>query len=333
MASVSSSRHPDDSIAKSGAPPLRVGISACLLGQQVRFDGGHKRDGFLVETLGQFVEFVPVCPELELGLGVPRETLRLERAGNEVRLVAPRSGIDHTASMRAFAAKRTAALGRDDLSGYVLKKNSPSCGMERVRVYAASGIPSRDGRGLFAAALIERYPYLPIEEEGRLNDPRLRDNFIERIFAYHRMRTFFAHRWTHGGLIAFHTAHKLELMAHSPQIYADLGRTVAAARGRDRGELRATYEAAFMTALARLATPARHANVLQHIAGYFHDCLDADARQELVALIEDYRRGLVPLIVPITLIRHHVWRFDVTYLKGQVYLDPHPKELMLRNRV
>jgi uncharacterized protein YbgA (DUF1722 family)/uncharacterized protein YbbK (DUF523 family) len=317
----------------SPSTTVRVGVSACLLGAHVRFDGGHKRDAFLVETMGQFVEFVPVCPEFEQGLGVPRETLRLEREGDDVRLVARRSGIDHTAAMRAFTARRTAALAHEGLSGYVLKNNSPSCGMERVRVYGAGGMPSRDGRGLFAAALIERYPCLPVEEEGRLNDARLRDNFIERIFAYHRLRAFFGQRWTHGGLIAFHTAHKLELMAHSPRIYAELGRIVAKARGRDRVELRETYEAAFMTALAKLATPARHANVLQNIAGYLHDRLDADGRRELATLIEDYRNGIVPLIVPITLIRHHVRRCDVAYLKGQVYLEAHPKELMLRNRV
>src|SRR5258708_2825845 len=189
---------------------IRVGISSCLLGEQVRFDGGHKRDAFLVETLGRFVEFVPVCPELELGLGVARETLRLAREGNDVHLVAPRSRIDHTASMRAFAARRTNALASEDLSGYVLKKNSPSCGMERVRVHGAR--PSHNGRGLFAAALIARYPFLPIEEEGRLNDPRIRDNFIERIFAYCRLRTFFAQCWSHSGLIAFQTAHELQLM-------------------------------------------------------------------------------------------------------------------------
>jgi len=328
---TSAQRPPDPDVTR--AAPLRVGVSACLLGQEVRFDGGHKRDAFLVETLGQFIEFVPVCPEFELGLSVPRETLRLEREGDDVRLVAPRSGIDHSESMRAFAARRTASLASENLSGYVLKKNSPSCGMERVRVYGARGTASRDGRGLFADALIRRYPHLPVEEEGRLCDARIRDNFIERIFAYHRLRQFFAQRWTHRGLIAFHTAHKLQLMAHAPRIYAELGRIVADARGRDRVKLRENYEAAFTTALAKLATPARHANVLQHITGYFREHLEADGRGELAALIENYRNGLVPLIVPITLIRHHVRRFAVAYLKGQVYLEPDPKELMLRNRV
>jgi uncharacterized protein YbgA (DUF1722 family)/uncharacterized protein YbbK (DUF523 family) len=313
--------------------PLRVGVSGCLLGQAVRFDGGHKRDAFLVETLGQFVEFVAVCPEFELGLGVPRETLRLEREGGDLRLIAPGSGIDHTASMRAFAAQRSAALAREELSGYVLKSNSPSCGKERVNVHGAGRTPSREGSGLFAAALIRRYPYLPIEEESRLSDARVRENFIERIFAYHRLQHFFGQRWTHGRLIAFHNAHKLQLMAHSPRIYAELGRTVADARSRDRAELRETYAAAFMTALAKLATPARHANVLQHIAAYFRDLLEAGEREELAALIADYRNGRVPFIEPITLIRHYVRRFDIAYLRGQAYLEPQPRELTLRNQV
>jgi uncharacterized protein YbgA (DUF1722 family)/uncharacterized protein YbbK (DUF523 family) len=312
---------------------IRIGVSACLLGQEVRFDGGHKRDAFLVDTLGPFVEFVPVCPEFELGLGVPRETLRLERHAERIRLIAPKSQTDHTAAMRIYARGRVAALARENLSGYVLKKNSPSCGMERVRIHNPHGMPSRDGRGLFAEALSERFPHLPVEEEGRLNDARIRENFVERVFAYHRLVNFFAGRWTHGGLVAFHTRHMLELMTHSPRICTELGRTVADGRGRDRAELRAEYETAFMSALALIPTAARHVNVLWHIAGYFRDRLDSDARRELAALIEDYRRGLVPLIVPITLIRHYVRLFAVAYLEGQVYLEPHPRELMLRNHV
>ncbi len=327
------SEHHSELWAEAAEKPIRIGVSACLLGQEVRFDGGHKRDSFLVDILGPFVEFVPVCPEFELGLGVPRETLRLERDGDDIRLVAPRSGSDHTGAMRTFASKRTSAFAQEGLSGYVLKKGSPSCGMERVRVYGKAGMPSHDGRGLFASSLIQRYPHLPVEEEGRLNDPRLRENFIERIFAYHRLRTFFAGRWTQGGLVAFHTAHKLQLMAHSPRHYRELGRIVAEARNSDRGKLRETYETSFMEAMATIATPARQVNVLQHIAGYFREYLDSTGRSELAALIEDYRQGLVPLIVPITLIRHYVRLYDVDYLKGQLYLEPHPKELMLRNHV
>lgn len=320
-------------VPAASVTPIRVGVSACLLGQEVRFDGGQKRNAFIVDTLGPFVEFVPVCPEFEIGLGVPRETLRLERAGHEVRMVANKTGRDLTASMTSFAARRTAALAYDDLSGYVLKKDSPSCGMERVRVYDESGMPRRDGVGLFAAALMARFPNLPVEEEGRLNDSRLRENFVERIFAYHRLRSFFSSNWTIGGLVRFHTAHKLSLMAHSPKAYTELGRLVASARDTPRGELREVYERDMMAALRKLATPARHSNVLHHMIGYLREHLGASSRAELLQLVEDYRCGLVPLIVPLTLIRHHVNHFAITYLQGQVYLEPHPKELMLRNHV
>ena len=313
--------------------PIRIGVSSCLLGNQVRYDGGHKRDAFLVETFGQYVEWVAVCPEVEIGLGTPRPTLRLECNGHDVRLVMPQSGADHTEAMRAFARRRVAVLAQHNLCGYVLKKDSPSCGMERVNVYGAGALPAKTGRGLFADALMRRYPLLPIEEEGRLNDPLLRDNFVERVFAYRRLRTFFSRRWTNGALVAFHTTHKLQLMAHAPSLYEQLGRLVANPAVLKPAALRAQYESQFMQALAVPATRKRHTNVLQHIAGYFKRQLNGAARHELASLIEDYRRGLVPLVVPLTLIRHYVRRFDVGYLKGQVYLDPHPKELMLRNHV
>ena len=316
--------------------PIKIGVSSCLLGEQVRFDGGHKRSDFLVDTLGRFVEFVPVCPEMEIGLGVPRETLRLVRGGDaarEARLVTNKSGIDLTEKMNAYAERRVIALGRAELCGYVLKKDSPSCGMERVRVYGPSGMPSRDGSGLFAAALIHQCPSLPIEEEGRLNDPHLRENFVERVFAYRRLRSFFSSRWTLGGLVQFHTAHKLALMAHSPKAYSELGRFVANAKRLARDAVPEHYELAFMEALKKLATTARHTNVLHHTLGYLRPHLDGDARDELVTLIEDYRRSLVPLVVPISLFRHYVRKFGIGYLQGQVYLEPHPKELMLRNHV
>jgi uncharacterized protein YbgA (DUF1722 family)/uncharacterized protein YbbK (DUF523 family) len=312
---------------------IRVGISTCLLGEPVRYDGGHKRDSYLVETLGRYVEWVPVCPEVELGLGTPRETLRLVRIGEDLHMVMPKTGQDHTEGMRAFAQKRVRELEKEDLCGYVLKKGSPSCGMERVRVFDARGVPTKSGRGLFAEVLLRHFPNLPVEEEGRLSDPRLRENFIERVFAYRRLRTLFAARWKVGDLVAFHTAHKLLLTAHSPKAYASLGPLVAKAKGTPRAALRERYEAEFMRALSVIATPKRHANVLQHVVGYFRNQLDADSRRELLSLIDDYRCGLVPLIVPITLIRHYVRRFDVAYLRSQIYLQPHPKELMLRNHV
>lgn len=311
----------------------RIGVSACLLGQPVRFDGGHKRDDFLLGSFARFVEWVPVCPEVELGLGTPRETLRLERREGRVHLVMKKSGSDETAAMRAFSARRARELEAEGLSGYVLKKDSPSCGMERVKVYDGQGAPSKTGRGLFAEALMERLPLLPVEEEGRLSDARLRENFIERVFAYRRLQSFFASRFTQGGLVAFHAAHKLQLMAHSPEHYRRLGRLVAEGRQHERAQLRADYESGFMAALSVLATPRRQVNVLQHMLGYFSDRLTAGERAELLEVVEDYRQGLVPLVVPLTLVRHHVRRFQVAYLAGQTYLQPHPKELMLRNHV
>jgi uncharacterized protein YbgA (DUF1722 family) len=216
----------------------------------------------------------------------------------------------------------------------VLKKDSPSCGMERVKVYPpGGGMPAKSGRGLFAQALLDAYPLLPVEEEGRLNDPLLRETFVERVFAYRRLRSLFGGRWTVGALVGFHAAHKLQLLAHSPAAYRALGRLVAGAKHVERGDLRARYEQGFMRGLAVPATPARHVNVLQHVLGYFKRDLDGASRHELLSLIDDYRRGIVPLVVPLTLVRHHVRRFDVAYLIGQTYLDPHPKELMLRNHV
>jgi uncharacterized protein YbgA (DUF1722 family)/uncharacterized protein YbbK (DUF523 family) len=307
---------------------IRVGISACLLGEEVRFDGGHKRNAFLTEVLGRFVEWVPVCPEVECGFGTPREAMRLVGAERGPRLVTIQTARDLTASMVRFAGSRVRSLAGEDLSGYVLKKDSPSCGLERVKVYGRSGAPSRTGRGLFAAALVDAFPYLPVEEEGRLTDLRYRDNFVERVFAYWRLRGMFAARWTLGDLVRFHTAHKLILMAHSPEAYRHLGTIVAGARKIPRRELEHRYSGDFMRALGHIATPRRHTNVLQHMAGYFKDRLDAASKRELGVTIEDYRRGLVPVAVPLTLIRHYVRLFDVAYLAGQCYLNPYPKELM-----
>ena len=315
--------------------PLRLGISTCLLGREVRYDGGHKRDPFLTDTLGQWVEWVAVCPEVEIGLGVPRESIRLEGTVTHPRLVAPKSGIDHTDAMTRFARERVEQLATLDLVGYVLKKDSPSCGMERVRVHLSPGrrAVARNGVGMFARALMSRLPLLPVEEEGRLHDPGLRENFIERVFAYARWREALTARMTRARLVAFHTAHKLLLMAHDPDAYRRLGRMVARTRDRSLGALLADYGAGFMGALRTLATPGRHANVLEHMLGYLSDDLPSAERRELVDLIRDHRRGLVPLVVPLTLVKHHVSRLGVEYLAGQVYLDPHPKELMLRNHV
>jgi uncharacterized protein YbgA (DUF1722 family)/uncharacterized protein YbbK (DUF523 family) len=313
--------------------PIRIGISTCLLGRQVRYDGGHKRDRFLTDVLAPFVEWVPVCPEVEMGLGVPREPIRLAREGQEVRLVAERSGADHTRTMAAFARRRVRELEEEELCGYVLKKDSPSCGMERVRVWGQGVGPRREGVGAFAAVLLDRLPSLPVEEEGRLHDAALRENWIERVFAYRRVRSLLDRRFGVGELVAFHTAHKLQLLAHAPERYRALGRLVAGARKLGRAELRRRYAGGFMAALAERATRRRHVNVLQHVTGHFRERLAPDDRAEVRAVVDDYRAGHVPLIVPITLIRHHVRAQGLDYLEGQVYLEPHPKELMLRNHV
>ena len=318
---------------RQAAPGIRMGISACLLGQEVRFDGGHKKDAFLTDVLAPHVAWVPVCPEVEVGMGTPRETLRLVRDRGRIRMVTTRSGVDHTEAMEAWGRDRVEALAAEDLDGYVLKKDSPSCGMERVKIYGSDGPGVRDGRGLFAQALLARLPLLPVEEEGRLCDPRLRENFIERVFAYRRLKDLFAGAWSTGDLVRFHTAHKMALLAHSTTAYQELGRVVAHAAKAPKRELRPRYEALFMATLSLPATTRRHTNVLSHMAGHLKTLIDPVSRQELVATIEEYRQGLVPLVVPLTLINHHVRIHRVEYLAGQVYLQPHPRELMLRNHV
>jgi uncharacterized protein YbgA (DUF1722 family)/uncharacterized protein YbbK (DUF523 family) len=327
---LSSGAHRYNRTVTAGAP-LRIGISACLLGDEVRYDGGHKRDAFLTAVLGPFVEWVKVCPEVEIGLGTPREPIRLTAQEGGIRLVAVKSGTDYTDRMDAYAARRVEALADERLCGYVLKKDSPSCGMARVKVHGASGPLALNGVGRFAAALLARFPDLPIEEEGRLCDPRLRENFIERIFAYGRLRDLFDSAWTVGDLVRFHAAHTLVLLAHSTAACTELGRLMSRAKSRDRDALRAEYSRRFMAALAVPATRARHVDVLRHMAGYFRKTLDAASRDELRQTIEDYRQGLVPLVVPVTLLRHHVRQQKIEDLADQIYLSPHPQELMLRN--
>lgn len=287
----------------------------------------------MTETLGLLVDWVKVCPEVESGMSTPRESIHLVDEEGVIRLRTVKTGVDHTASIADYAAAKTTALARADLCGYILKKDSPSCGMTRVKVYGGEGPPSRSGVGIFAQALIARFPHLPVEDEGRLTDPRLRENFIERVFAFRRLRDLFEARWTVGDLVRFHTAHKLVLLAHSTQAYTRLGRLVAGATSGDRSALAEQYAAGFMDALTTIATPRKHTNVLQHMVGYFKKTLDSASRSELLTAIEDYRIGLVPLVVPITLLRHHVRAHDVRYLAEQVYLEPHPEELMVRNHV
>jgi len=313
---------------------IRIGISSCLLGEKVRFDSGHKRDAFVVETLGQYFDWVAVCPEMEIGLGTPRESLRLIGTAEAPKLIAPKSQSDHTKTMLGFAADRLQGLADIGLHGYILKKDSPSCGMARVRVYAeGGGSAQRNGQGLFARALMERFPLLPVEEEGRLHDMPLRENFIERVFAYYRWRGFCASRPSPHALVRFHTQHKLTLMAHSRQHYQALGRLVAQAGKRRMPNLLQEYGTLLMAGLKVKATRKKHTNVLSHLQGYLKKQLDATDKAELVTCIEDYRQELVPLVVPLTLLKHHFRRCPTPWVDEQIYLQPYPAELMLRNHV
>ena len=313
--------------------PLRVGISRCLLGEEVRFDAGHKRDIFLTEVLSRYVEWVPVCPEVEAGLGTPREAMRLVGDPQDPRLVTIKSGTDHTRALETMTTNRIEELKELDLSGYVFKKDSPSCGIERVRIYNEHGKPSRTGVGLFARAFIEQFPLIPVEEEGRLCDPTLRENFIERVFCYRRWQELVQSGVTRQALVQFHTIHKYLLLAHHPQQCEVLGRLIGQAHQHRPKELAHRYGKLFMKALAVKATVRKHVNVLQHILGYFKERLGAHEKAELLGMIGDYHHGLTPLIVPLTLIKHYVQIFDVTFILDQVYLNPHPKEIMLRNHV
>lgn len=308
----------------------RVGVSSCLLGQKVRYDGGHKRDDFVVDLLGRFVTYVPVCPEAELGLGTPREPIRLERSEGGLRLLGVRSREDHTEAMTRFADARLDALERENLAGYILKKDSPSCGLERVKVFGRAGMPSKEGRGLFAVRLTARFPLLAVEEEGRLHDPVLRRSFVVRLYAGRRLKALFEGRWSRGALVAFHSAEKLLLMAHEPEAYRDLGRLVARVKDLPRADFASRYAARFMSGLSKGATRGRHVNVLQHVAGFFKDA-DPDDRREIAERIDGYRRGVLPLEAPLTLLRHHVRKSGEPWLRDQTYFDPAPPELLAEN--
>lgn len=313
--------------------PIRLGISRCLLGDKVRFDGEHKQDHFLTDVLGRYVEWVPVCPEVEAGLGTPREAMRLMGDPHHPRLMTIKSKHDHTQAMETMIATRLDSFQKQDLSGFVFKRGSPSCGVERVRVYTAQGMPSHNGVGIFAKAFTEQFPLIPVEEEGRLCDPSLRENFIERVFCYRRFQDLVQNGVTKQALIRFHTIHKYLLLAHSQQHYETMGRLVGQTKRYQLKELTLKYGEHFMRALTLKATVRKHVNVLQHIVGYFKSRLTTHEKAELLDVIADYHRGLTPLIVPLTLIKHHVRKLDVDSIHDQIYLNPHPKELMLRNHV
>jgi uncharacterized protein YbgA (DUF1722 family)/uncharacterized protein YbbK (DUF523 family) len=297
--------------------PIRVLVSSCLLGEKVRYDGGHKRDPFLVETLGRFVEYVPVCPEVECGLPTPREAMRLAGDPADPRLVTVNTGVDHTGKMQGWSRKKLQDLEGRDLCGYICKKNSPSSGMD----------------GMFTKAFMDHFPLIPVEDERRLQDPALREMFVERVFTLRRLRDRIRQGKSRGNLVEFHTDHKLLILTHGRTRYTEMGNLVAHAKELPLEELYRRYLHLLMEALRLRTSPAKCTDVLMHMMGHIRQFLTSDEKQELLEVVGRYRNRLIPLVVPVTLIRHYVRKYDVAYLKRQVFLNPHPFELMLRNHV
>lgn len=310
---------------------IKLGISACLLGQKVRYDGGHKLDRFLTDTLGRYVEYVPVCPEAECGFGTPREAFRLVGDPDNPRLVTSRTNRDFTDRMIGWAGRRLADLEKEDLCGFIFKAKSPSSGMERVKVYDAGGMPAKKGVGIFARAFMARFPLIPVEDEGRLHDPVLRENFIERVFTLKRWREVLSGKGGLGDLVDFHTRHKLLILSHSVNHYRSMGKLVAEGKDRPLGELYGAYARQLMAALTLKATRKKNVNVLQHLMGYFKKDLSPEEKQELLEILGEYKEGHIPLIVPVTLVNHYVRKYRQPYLGMQEYLHPHPTALQLRN--
>ena len=292
---------------------------------------GHQRDRYITDTLGRWFEWVPICPEVEYGLPIPREAMRLVGDPETPRLVTIRTRIDHTDGMLTWADKRLEALAAEDLCGFIFKSRSPSSGMAAVKVYPETGMAVKKGVGIFAGAFMRRFPLLPVEEDGRLNDPALRENFIERIFVYRRWRELERRSGGMKELVTFHAEHKLLILSHSPKHLTILGRLVANPDRMKLAALRDEYFQNLMEGLRLTATVRKQTNVLEHMAGYFKKKLTPDEKTELGEVIGNYHRGLLPLIVPVTLIAHYVRLYGEPYLQKQVYLHPHPIELMLRN--
>jgi uncharacterized protein YbgA (DUF1722 family)/uncharacterized protein YbbK (DUF523 family) len=319
---------------KNGNEKIRIGISSCLLGEKVRWNGEHKENWFAREVLGKYFEYVPVCPEVEVGMGVPRETVHLKGDNDSQRLVGTKTGKDWTAKMVRLSEKKNRELASHRLSGFIFKKGSPSCGISRIPVYSESGGKlNTQSRGVFARAFIATFPLTPVEEEGRLNDMKIRENFIVRVFSFHRLQNLFQRGFSRGALVNFHTRHKFLLLSHSRKHYDALGRLVAGVGKLTPQELKTGYSQLFMEGLTYKSTPKKNTDVLIHMLGFLKKYLTKEEKQDILSILEDYRKEIVPLIVPITLIRHYVKQHNITYLLEQVYLNPHPKELMLRNHV
>ncbi|MFF3443419.1 DUF1722 domain-containing protein [Streptosporangium sp. NPDC002721] len=318
---------------ETGGPVVRprIAVSSCLMGEPVRFDGGHSRDRFLNGELDRHVEWVHICPEMEIGLGSPRETLRLERSPDGTRLISRKSRTDLTDRMTALAEERVPALREVD--GYVFKSRSPSCGVHGIPVHAGGATVDRKGTGVFASAVLDAHPLLPVEDEGRLHDALLRETFVERIFARARLRALLESDWRPRDLVSFHARHKMQMLAHDPAAFREAGRVVAGAGSRPREELAVDYARVFGTVFAAKASIGRHVNVLQHCVGMVGDALDPVRRADLAEVIASYQAGRVALSVPATLIRHHAQGLAAAYVRDQTYFSPYPEDLRLRNHV
>lgn len=309
---------------------IPIGISSCLLGENVRFDGGHKQDAYIIGTLGEYFEFHPFCPEMGIGLGAPRPTLHLVKIDHAIHCVGIKNpDWDVTEPLRDYAERQKHLHA--DLCGYILKKGSPSCGMERVKVYSRTNQPCGKGVGIYAEEMMHNNPLLPVEEEGRLGDPGLRENFIQRVYVLHRWKALLAEGMTASNLTRFHARHKLIIMSHED--YRDLGQLLAGLTKANIAQVAEQYIAQLMATLKKPATRKNHVNVLQHIQGYLKKELSSDDKAELCEVIERYRNGYIPLIVPITLLKHHFRKTPDPYIEESYYMSPYPQELQLINQL
>lgn len=312
---------------------IPIGISSCLLGQEVRYNGGHSRSQLCVNHLCEYFEFTPFCPEVAAGFGTPRPVMRLVGDPNNPSLIysdKPESNL--TAQLVEGFTPYLANCAAMD--GYILMKNSPSCGMERVKVYAENGYPREEkSRGLFAAGLMAEYPLLPVEEEGRLNDSRLRENFILRVYAHHHFRKQVINEPSYHNLLQYHSSYKYLLLAHSQEAYRSLGRKLAESSQRALNELLEEYFTEFMAAISKPASRGGHCNVMLHILGYLKKSVPGEARQNIQDVIFRYQQQEVNLITPITLLSHYIQQYGSDYIRAQRYLEPYPAALGLRNQV
>ncbi len=310
-----------------------LGISRCLLGENVRYNGGHKRDNYLCNELGKYVKWYSVCPEVDCGMPIPREPMHLRGDEKSQRLITNNTGIDKTVQMQEWIAPALAEIEKQKLCGFIFKSKSPSSGMERVKVFNDQGVPRKIGSGLFAAAFMKHFPHLPVEEEGRLHDPVLRENFIERVFTVYRWQQMLENGFTPAALVEFHTAHKYLLMSHSPESLRKLGQICADCSGPKIDSAAENYFTELISTLTQIATVKKNVNVMMHLLGYFKEDLETDEKQEMLEVIENYHQGLSPRIVPITLLKHFIRKYKKDYLQRQLYLNPHPSELKLMNHI